>query len=280
MRNTPDNSPTVGSIPLFRTLAAWLRVDRLPQIATVVLGIALAGELGWLTLRVSRGAAAVAPQRLAARPAALTVRSLVQAHLFGVAAVNESTAEVRAEASINFKLTGTFASEGDAEQGMAIIGTTETNAHLLPLGADLQGGWRLMRIFTDHVVLIRQGAQMKVEFAHSGATSVGPRVVALAAAGEDESGPTNPAGRFWNTQLQAHLVEGSGTVYELNPSIRFAKLYGVRRGDQVQKINGVPVDSEASLSQQLQTLDVGQVAAITVMRNGLSVPLRMLIREQ
>jgi hypothetical protein len=95
---------------------------------------------------------------------------------------------------------------------------------------------------------------------------------APAAADQPEDYPRSPnedPGRvFWLSELRASpLVNGAQLEgYELRPPPAIAKRYGLQRGDVVISINGVALNNDTELNEQLQKL--GDTVEITVLRNG------------
>jgi hypothetical protein len=127
---------------------------RRPRIATSVLLACLAIEAGVIVTR-NLGQTAATPSApapaVAAQPRrSVDLRSIVDAHLFGQAAVASTDAP---PTSIPLVLAGVLALQ-DPNQGMAILGPTAAQAKLYAVGSAVPGGARLRAVYRDRVLWI------------------------------------------------------------------------------------------------------------------------------
>ena len=90
----------------------------------------------------------------AANSSRLALRSIVDAHLFGVARAAALDPQSAGPAAADLQLHGTFAT-GDPHQGWAII-TADGREELYGIGK-LVGGAALFSVYADHVLLKRDG---------------------------------------------------------------------------------------------------------------------------
>ncbi len=270
---------------------------QLPQIATVVLALAIAVELGFLVLafRDSSGVGARATQNTAsgARPVrrTLDVQSLVNAHLFGIAAAPKSAADAAnaPDTTMNLVLAGTIATE-DPKRGLAIIGESAATAKVYSVGDPVNGGATLHAVYTDHVLLERGGA---IE------TLALPRQRLAGGPGRAANLPL-PAGNV--APGQQNLAENVRRLIARDPSVvsevmrpqqvfnngqlrgfrvypgrnrqQFAKL-GLQPGDLVTSVNGTALDDPARGNEIFRTIGSSDSVHVTIERNGRSQDLTL-----
>ncbi|MEZ5532326.1 MAG: type II secretion system protein GspC [Steroidobacteraceae bacterium] len=264
---------------------AWkgLFAARGPQIATWVLGIALAAQAA-VTVTGLAGAdlAAPAPAEPVKAPPQLDLGALVGAHLFGEAAVAVGNDTGTAPAtSMALVLAGVIANS-DPKTGIAIIGDTAANAKVAMVGDTVPGGAKLNAVYPDHVLLERAGALESLQLPHQ--TSL------AAASAPPPALPAQPPGAG-DVQIldrmrkliesdpgivgdvmrpQPVFAEGKQRGYRVYPGrnrAAFARL-GLRPGDLVTSINGTPLDDPARGNEIFRTLGSSAEARVTVMRSG------------
>ncbi len=120
-------------------------------------------QLLWTALGATPAAAVGNPATDAgpATPAAppISVPAIVNAHLFGIAAVpgaSDLDPSSAPATQMSLVLVGTIA-QTDPERGLAIIGESAATAKVYAVGKIVTGGTRLHSVFPDRVILDRGG---------------------------------------------------------------------------------------------------------------------------
>ena len=210
---------------------------------------------------------------------------VARSHLFGVAPVAEGPhVGASAETPTTFKLTGTVSREHDPHQGYAIVGLGDGVAQLVSAGASLPGGWQLLLVFPDRVILERSGAQIEVALPQryqGAARRREPVFVARTDSEDDAVVPSeDPRHHFWLAGLRARPLTWGTQVrgYRLAPPKAIAQRLGLRPGDVATSLNGVSLDSDAAVEKQLQNL--GDTVSMTILRGGTVQTVRFRLDEQ
>jgi general secretion pathway protein C len=160
-------------------------------------------------------------------------------------------------------LYGTVA-RGDPTAGYALLGATQQTASLYGSGVEVAPGVFLQEIYTNRVVLARNGALLEVRIGSS-PSSASPG--GLGAVQSDDSSPP--------VATSADMLRAGASGNESMPGIRvypgrnrgaFARL-GLHPGDLVTAINGAPVSGPDSIDLQQMLKDLGH-ASVTVFRAG------------
>lgn len=253
-----------------------------PPLATLVFVIVLAAELAGLVWRLlgatGPAATATAPIPEAAAPA-VDLTAIVNAHLFGVAAVTGDPGSAPAT-SANLTLAGTLAGR-DPEQGWAIIGASGQTARVYATGASLPGGTRLLAVYPDRVILERSGVRESLVLPRlSGGHASG---VAAAYAQPTSGAPAaslaesvrqlvaeNPAAANELLRPQPVFAGGSLRGYRVYPGrnrAQFASL-GLQPGDLVTAVNGAALDDPNRGLEILRGIGQGGAVTLTIDRNG------------
>jgi general secretion pathway protein C len=245
-----------------------------PRIATSVLLACLAIEAGVIVTR-NLGQTAATPS--APAPAVATqprrgvdLRSIVDAHLFGQAAVASTDAP---PTSIPLVLAGVLALQ-DPNQGMAILGPTAAQAKLYAVGSAVPGGARLHAVYRDRVLLDRGGALEALMLPRKSAVSGPPPAAATPTPGQRLQALAQNNGALLGGLMRAQAVFQQGKLqgYRIFPGTRsnpaaFAQL-GLRAGDMITAVNGTPLDDPNRALDILQTLSNSSSASVTLLRNG------------
>jgi general secretion pathway protein C len=250
-----------------------------PRLAIWVLAAALGVQAAIIVTHLAgRGAShalrAPAPMASAARPP-FDLTLLTDAHLFGAAPVPPPVNEADAPpTNMPLLLTGIFAAK-DPKGGLAIIGTSASNAKVYPVGDRVPGNARVHAIYIDRVLLERNGAieaLMLRKFGGGGgggpvqATSPGPAAL-------DAVPEALPRQAVLVTDVirpQTVFAQGKMRGYRLHPGPNaeaFATL-GLRNGDLVVAINGTPLNDPSRSNDIFSNLGDTDQAHVTVMRNG------------
>ena len=249
-----------------------------PTLVAVVLVIALAAQLATLAWRVlTPEPAVVASDGSAAGPVVGTsVTAIVNAHLFGNAAVLATGDAASAPTTnLNLILAGTLA-ESDPAQGWAIIGETAQAARVYATGATLPGGARLREVYADRVILERAGRLESLPLPRLAGAAATPVVYSQApppdslSQGVRELIARDPSVITDFIRPQPVFAGGQQKGYRVYPGrnrSQFAAL-GLMPGDLVVAVNGAMLDDPNRGLEMLHGLTAGSPVNLTVERNG------------
>jgi general secretion pathway protein C len=247
-----------------------------PRIATWVLAVALAAQAAFLVTDLASGAKATVPVRkVPARTHQLNIAAITQAHIFGMAEVPAQD-EGNAPPGQGYVVTGIIAGS-DPKSGLAIVGTTPESAQVYAVGDMIPGGVRVHSVYSDHVIIDRNGQLESLTLPHeAGAVGAPPPSTASL---QTESAPLERMRRMIAEQpsiigdvMRPQPVIDHGRmngfrVYPGRDRMAFMRL-GLRPGDQVTAINGTPLDDRDRSEQILKTLTSSSEARVTVIRGG------------
>jgi len=254
---------------------------RAPQVVTFVLALALAAQLALIVVNLSgRSRQTPPPPQVTAQPTPpLDISGLVNAHLFGNAAVQASGDAANAPpSSMPLVLAGVLATE-DPKQGMAIIGESAQAAKVVSVGAQVPGGAQLHSVYADRAIIDRAGTLESV-FLPRRSSAVGPSPapppVPQAAGNEamldrmrrlvnDDPGLIGQVMR-----PQPVFAGGKMRGFRVYPGANrqaFSRL-GLRAGDLVTAINGTPLDDKDRAQEIFGTLSSSTDARVSITRNG------------
>ncbi len=249
----------------------------LPQLLTVVAAAAIAGQLALLVWKFVPGARRLPPPvPVPAQGARPDLAGLLHAPLFGSPNVTTTSGENAPRTRVALVLTGTLAVR-DPKAGLAIVGETAQTARLYAAGSSLPGGVKLHEVYTDRVVLDRDGtletlplprptsaggATARVSAPGNTEPALGESVQRLVAQGPEVIGEVlRPMPMYANGQLKGFRV------YAGRDRQKFAKL-GLQPGDLVTQINGVPLGDAQHGMEILKTLGNAATANVTIERGG------------
>ncbi|HUO79819.1 MAG TPA: type II secretion system protein N [Steroidobacteraceae bacterium] len=253
-------------------------LDLLPQVVTVVAAAAIATQLALLVWKLVPGAHRPPPPVTAPPPSGRPgVAQLLHSPLFGLAPTAATGGGENAPRTrVALVLAGTLAVR-DPKAGLAIVGESAQTARVYACGSTLPGGVRLHEVYTDRVVLDRDGALETLPLPHqsSGGTTarlspagntepaLGDSVQRLVAQGPEVIGEVlRPMPMYANGQLKGFRV------YAGRDRQKFAKL-GLQPGDLVTQINGVPLGDAQHGMEILRTLGNAATANVTIERGGV-----------
>jgi general secretion pathway protein C len=284
----------LGSIKEFNPESLLSQFTRLPQIVTWVLVVAIGIQAALIVrdlLPQSPPAAVAAGSATASRSSraaqSVDAQSIIDAHLFGVAAPDSQTDADPSDAPetrMSLVLAGTIASS-DPKGGLGIIGETAATAKVYRVGDSIAGGARLNAVYDDRVILDR-GGQLEAlllprEYrGGSGAnsTALPPRPIANAPAG---------AGAEVADRVRRLIAQDPGSVAEImrpqpvftNGQQRGYRVYpgrnrqqftrlGLHPGDLVMSINGTPLDDPQRGMEIFRSISSADQVRVTIERNG------------
>lgn len=254
-------------------------VTSAPLLAAAALVVVLAAQLASLLWRLlgpgDESTAGVVPVDAVPAPA-IDLGSIVNAHLFGLAALSGDPLAAPATTA-GLTLAGTLAGP-DPEQGWAIIGASTQAARVYATGATLPGGTRLLAVYPDRVILDRGGARESL---------VLPRLTGGAGPAPMARSPTATPGASLADSVRELLAQNPGAANELmrpqpvfaggqlrgyrvypgRDRAQFARL-GLQPGDLVTAVNGAALDDPNRGLEALRGVGQGAAATLTIDRNG------------
>ncbi len=204
-------------------------------------------------------------------------------HLFGDFD-NSATVSHRdaPQSALNLQIRGLLAS-GDPKQGFAIISDSSGAEGVYRVGAVLPGNARVEEIYSDRVVISRDGSFESLRLPGGAVDSPEHQWVidAAPAADEGQNGPRILTVAL--PQLRAHLALNTAAMtntYGLIPvntggyrlslgrgASRIAEL-GLQSGDIIEAANGVRLNDQAAVENVIQQVMKGQRLILQIRRNG------------
>ncbi len=251
-------------------------VSRAPQLAVWVLAAALGVQAAIIVTHLAGSGVGHPPRTppagaTAARPA-MDLAALTNGHLFGAAPPPPPVDDANApQTSMPLILTGIFAA-ADSKDGLAIIGTSASNAKVYPVGARVPGNARVHAVYNDRVLLDRNGAIEALMLPHK-FTGGAPAPVATGASALDrvQRAISNEPGIVSDVlRPQPVFADGKLRGYRVYPggNVRAFATLGLRNGDLVIAVNGTALDDPNRGNDIFTSLANTDQARVTVMRNG------------
>jgi general secretion pathway protein C len=259
-----------------------------PRVATWALALALGVQAAMIVtdLAGASRSPAAATGSSAATPEAqrhsVDVAAITNTHLFGappVQAVPEQNAANAPQTSMPLVLTGIISAD-NPENGLAILGETAAAAKVYAVGDNVRGGAKLHSVFSDRVVLDRNGRLETLALPRQYQAGTMPNAPPPSAAALQTENPVIDRMRKLMTDepgLMADIMrpqpvfaQGKQRGYRVYPGRNrqaFVRL-GLRPGDLVTAINGTPLDDPARGQEIFRTIGSSSEAHVTVMRNG------------
>ncbi len=197
----------------------------------------------------------------------LQLATIVNAHLFGAgAAASGSDAPATTMPLI---LAGVIA-DPDPAKGVAIIGENAAAGKLYAVGAAIPGGVHLHAVYSDRVLLERNGGLETLMLPRTPA--IGRPAGPIAAAGPRQGASQNTSLLAGLVRVQPVFNQGKLSGYRIFPggahgTSAFTQL-GLKAGDLIEAVNGTALDDAARAMEVLQTLSSSATATVTVSRNG------------
>ena len=261
-----------------------------PRLATWVLALGLGVQGAFIVTDLAssgkRGAAAPAV-RAPSPTHALDLAAVTNAHLFGAAPSPKQDGANAPQTSIPLVLTGTIAGN-DPQNGLAILGQTAQTAKVYAVGDNVPGGAKLHSVYSDRVVIERDGQLESLTLPRQLNTGNAPPPSAAALQGDNSSiermrrmiteQPGLLADVMRPQPVMDHGRKNGFRVYPGRDRMAFMRL-GLRPGDQVTAINGTPLDDRDRGEQILHTLGSSSEAHVTVIRNGQQQDLVLNIAQ-
>ena len=247
-----------------------------PRIATWALALGLGVQAALILTDLAGGGPKATPVHanpVHARP--LDLAAINNAHLFGAAPAPKVDAANAPATSMPLVLTGIIAGN-DPQNGLAIIGPTPQTARVYAVGDTIAGGPKLHSVYTDRVVIDRDGQLESLALPHQ--ANVGNAAPPSAALLQGADNPALERMRRMISEQPGLLADvmrpqpvmdhghmNGFRVYPGRDRQAFQRL-GLRPGDQVTAINGTPLDDRDRSEQILKTLSSSSEARVTVIR--------------
>lgn len=260
-----------------------------PRIATWVLGLALFVQAALIVTDLAGGGAkAPAVHAAPVRSHPLDLGAITNAHLFGAAPQPRQDAANAPATSIPLVLTGIIAGN-DPQNGLAIVGQSAQTAKVYAVGDIIAGGPKLHSVYSDRVVIDRDGQLESLALPHQMNAGNAPPPSAAALQGGDNPAIermrrmiTEQPGLIGDVMRPQPVMDhghlNGFRVYPGRDRMAFTRL-GLRPGDQVMAINGTPLDDRDRSEQILRTLSSASEARVTVIRGGQQQDLTLNIAQ-
>ena len=261
-----------------------------PRAATWVLALALGVQAALIVTDLAAGGRQRAPPpapRATPRSPALDTAAITNAHLFGAAPVPQQDGANAPQTSMPLVLTGIIAGN-DPQNGLAILGQTAQTARVFAVGDAVPGGARLHSVYSDRVVIDRNGQLESLALPHTMNGGTAPPPSAAAIQGENPAlermrriiseQPSLLTDVIRPQPVMDHGRMNGFRVYPGRNRQAFMRL-GLRPGDQVTAINGTPLDDQDRGEQILRTLSTSSEARVTVIRGGQAQDLSLNISQ-
>ena len=259
-----------------------------PRVATAILIVALCAQAAFIVTDLAGGGRSVKPAAQAAvRAHPLDLTAIVNAHLAGVAPQATPDGQDVRPSNIPLVLTGTIAGN-DPQNGLAILGQTPQTAKVYAVGDNVPGGAKLHSVYSDRVVIDRNGQLESVALPRQINAGNAPPPSSAVLQGDN---PQIERMRRMITEQPGLLADvmrpqpvmdhgrmNGFRVYPGRNRMAFMRL-GLRPGDQVTAINGTPLDDRDRGEQILRTLGSSSEARVTVIRNGQQQDLTLNIAQ-
>lgn len=259
-----------------------------PRVATAILIVALCAQAAFIVTDLAGAGRRAKPAAQAAvRAHPLDLTAIVNAHLAGVAPQATPDGQDVRPSNIPLVLTGTIAGN-DPQNGLAILGQTPQTAKVYAVGDNVPGGAKLHSVYSDRVVIDRNGQLESVALPRQINAGNAPPPSAAVLQGDN---PQIERMRRMITEQPGLLADvmrpqpvmdhgrmNGFRVYPGRNRMAFMRL-GLRPGDQVTAINGTPLDDRDRGEQILRTLGSSSEARVTVIRNGQQQDLTLNIAQ-
>lgn len=269
----------------------WLKASAvLPPWVTLLLVVAIAWQLAriiWLTVPGAEPVPVAPPAPRAASTgtagAADTVNidAILNAHLFGTADATapapDEELEVVEDTRLNLELRGTISAD-EAGAARAIIAVENGGEKVYSIGDSVTGGATLHSVYTDRVLLRRAGQLEALRLPRADQSTGGSarrtasaRRTPTRAANSILDVMTNSPVKLTDViRPQPVFRDGKQQGYRVYPGrqrAQFAQL-GLRPGDMITQINGMPLDDPARGMEIFRSLGDATQVSVTVERSG------------
>ena len=277
-----------------------------------VLALWLLVRLVWAIVPRGDAALELAPARLGGDAVgAMPAQSAANWHLFGNTPSRPNAGSNAVATTLSLMLRGTFSAR-DPATGIAVIADPSNGERAYTVGEDVVPGARLTAVYPDHIVLTHEGVEETLTLPRdrnlapgdivkptpATATSRGVASPIAAAAPTARSQPAsssaaqtaqlsgdwqqtvarlrqNPEEIMKHVQVMPVLDGGKLTGVRLSAGAdaTLIEQIGLRPGDVVTAVNGMPIDSFARGEEIMSNLKNSSSVHVTVLRDGKPIAL-------
>ncbi len=200
---------------------------------------------------------------------------ILGARLFGVYQPQASNLDAAPDTSLNLTLLGIFAGTRK-EESRALIGQPNGDEKPYSIGQDVVNGVNLQAIFADRVVLSRNGQletlRLDKDKPNAGFTGDSPSpqggTASLGQVRQELLADPNKAAEY--IRIQPVNANGQMKGYRVYPGQNQTLFNnaGLRPGDLVTAVNGVPLDDTQKAMQMLSDLSKAGSVSVVIDRGG------------
>ena len=270
-----------------------------PSITSILLVLLLAwllADLTWALIpqHASSSSAYVPPPAMPARQ--VDAGRIAERHLFGIPAATTGSQNAP-DTTLALTLHGIVAGHGPEDSRALIVANGDEEPYAL--GAQLPGGAVIRAIYPDRVMLERGGRVEALRLPKddtgggisTGAALAGPTPPAMSppmnAAPQNlgqlrQEIANNPERLMDAVRAMPVMQQGKLTGYRIypagNPAI-FNQL-GLRPGDVVTSVNGIPLTDPAQSMRILASVKTSEQVSITLLRNGQAQTQVLQMQDQ
>lgn len=267
------------------TLRRWTHLLQSagPNVASVLLILLLAwllAQLTWSLIPRKATQATVASAPASVAHPAVEAGQVADRHLFGTASA-QGNASNAPDTTLNLTLHGIVAGKRASDSRALIVVNGDEEPYAV--GAQLPGGAVIRSIYPDRVLLARDGRLEALRLPHDDSNGTGavmqpsmglqPRAMMPGpqSLGQLRQEITNNPQRLMDVVRAMPVMDhGKLTGYRIypagNPSV-FNQL-GLRPGDVVTAVNGIPLTDPAQSMRVLSSLKTSEQVSVTLTRNG------------
>ena len=238
--------------------------------ATVLVSVAMiAGLSGWVSglfelPLLTRPAPTLTPSKSVATP--------TEAPTYVVPSQPTGNDASLSSVPLPLLLTGTMPGRNSRE-GQAFIGVDKDSPQTYTAGAILANNARIAEIYTDHVVLEKDGKQVNLYLHGSGKTSDAKQLAGILTVG---GAPSPTPAKITHHDVLTDYIRPSPVYdgqrlkgYQVYPGQNagvFSQL-GLQPGDVITHLNNVPLNEPTSAIEQLKQLTEGYAITASIERN-------------
>lgn len=215
-----------------------------------------------------------------------TLQAVSALHLFGEAAVSPQVLASAPDTRLALVLRGLFFADNPAT-ARAIIADSTGKEEIYRVDGVLPCGAIVKEIHNDHVHLLRAGQyetlrMVKVTLAGSEGKSMGGKAGVAAGLGELRTHLLRNPQEVWNiAQIAPVMADGKihGYRVDVKKEQELFKQAGMRSGDIVVAINGIPTGDAGRVGQVFDQLTTSNVLRFDIERNGKPQSLTIDLRR-
>lgn len=284
-----DRKDWLGSLEKLPWQSILLRSPQWLSLILVILIAQAAAEMTWLIFTpaetyktsISRGPASVTPS------SQIRLNSVVNLHLFGEAQqIQAPVTDAPIDApktNLKLVLRGVF-SHSDQDKAMAIIADAAGKEKLYRKGGQVPGGATVHLIYSDRVILQRNGQFETLNLPRDELPNQTAVVSRSPSRNERKERSvqapdklkemrkmikTNPQEIWKQVRIEPVLANGKIKGYRLfHQDAQLMRALGITKSDIITEVNGMSLDDPAALYELMGQFDTATDIRLTVERNG------------